>query len=109
MAPGASGSGFASVAAGAGLPNGVRYGAPNGLTVTSGPSASTVTLDLRSDPALAAVLWVSSDLVNWNVANVAATTAGNQNGVATGFTRIIFQDTANPQAPARFYRLQLSR
>ncbi len=108
MTPGAVGSGFADVVAGMSMPNGLRYGVPTGLAITSGPAASTVTFDLRSDPALSAVLWVSTDLLSWNVSNAPAAVATDQSGVAQGFTRFVFRDVAT-QAPAKFYRLQLSR
>ena len=107
--PGAANSGFAADATGSGVPNGVRYAVPGGLKVAPGAGASTVTLDLRNDPALFTVLMVSTDLVTWNLTSATETTASDQTGVAAGFTRIVFQDTANAQAPRLFYRLQITR
>ena len=109
LTPGAAGSGFADVDAGTGMTNGVRYGAPNGLSVAPGASAPTVTLDLRNDPALSTVLMVSPDLVNWSAVTADGTVAGDQTGVAAGFTRVIFRDAAGGQAARRSYRLQISR
>ncbi len=109
LTPGAAGSGFADVPDGTGVSNGVRYSVPGGLNAAPGASASTLTFDLRTDPSLSVTALVSPDLANWSVAGGTLTAAGDQSGVAAGFTRLIFQDAAGAQAARRFYRLQISR
>ncbi len=107
LTPGAAGSGFGETPAGGALPNGVRYAVPNGLAVTPGTNASTLTFDLRTDPSVRSSLQVSTNLQTWTASSATATVAPDQTGVAAGFKRMVIQD-AGVQAP-RFYRLQLSR
>ena len=109
LTPGAAGSGFADVPAGTGVANGVRYSVPGGLNVAPGTSASTLTFDLRADPNLSVTVLISPDLVNWSAAGGTPMVAGNQSGVAAGFTRLVLQDAAGGQASRRFYRLQIAR
>lgn len=108
LAPGAVGSGFGDTPAGTGVPNGVRYGAPRGVTVSVGGGGSALTFDLRVDPNLSATLVTSTDLVNWSVSMASVAVSGDQSGVAAGFRRMVVQDLAGGPGP-RFYRLQLSR
>ena len=109
LVPGAAGSGFAESSDGSGVPNGIRYGVPNGLKAAPGTGAYTLTFDLRSDPGLHAALWISTDLMNWNASAASATVSSDQRGVPAGFTRMIFQNTTNYSVLRKFYRLQLSR
>ena len=111
---GAPGSGFGESTDGSGgVSNGVRYAVPGGLKVApdAGSGASTVTLDLRTDPGLQAALWTSPDLVTWMNSGLTGTPASDQTGVAAGFKRMIYQDaaTGGPAPAQRFYRLQLTR
>ena len=107
LTPGAAGSGFGDTSASTGLPNGVRYAVPDGLAVAPGASVATLTFVLRMDPSLYTAVQVSTDLRNWGVSSATIAVASDQSGVASGFRRMILQDT-NAPAP-RFYRLQLSR
>ena len=107
LTPGAAGSGFGDTPASTGVLNGVRYAVPDGMVVTPGAGAFTLTFVLRTDASLRTTLQVSTDLQNWNVSSTTVTAASDQSGVASGFKRMIVQD-AGATAP-RFYRLQLSR
>lgn len=107
LTPGATGSGFGETPAGAGASNGVRYAVPDGLTVTPGANAATLTFVLRTDAALRTTLQVSPDLQTWSVSSANIVVSSDQSGVAAGFKRMVIQDTG--AAAQRFYRLQLSR
>lgn len=107
LTPGASGSGFYELSATGGVSNGVRYAVPNGIALTPGASASTLTFVLRVDANLSTALQVSTDLQSWSTSTATVTVASDQSGVADGFKRMTVQDTG-ASAP-RFYRLKLTR
>jgi alpha-glucosidase len=103
--PGAPGMGFDEIAPGFDASNGTRYGAPGGLQITTEPTLFSVTADIRSDPALTATLFQSTNLIDWTPVDFSV--MPDQTGVAPGFVRRRAEIPSGPGAS--FFRLRLER
>jgi endo-beta-N-acetylglucosaminidase D len=100
-------SGFDADLDGDGIPNGVEFMNPGGLTASLNNGSSNVTAEIRNDIMTETTLWISNDLVQWS--QVPYNHAADQSGLTSGFSRVSHSEPLAPTDTKKFYRFRFSR